>query len=469
MSDTKSEYKFRVVIAGCGIGGLALAAFISRFTKENSDGRITVDIYEAKPEVSTIGAGVAIWKRSWQVLQDLGFEAEFIKKGFKVPKDGECNSESLRVTILKAYSVCFDQPVAQFFASPTNRLKVTISTAMSVPLIFHYALLSLQIDGPVGLHRPTLLEIFESKLSADCKIHTSKRLERYEVSNNGSVNVVFSDDSVVAADILVGADGIHSATRGTMFKSIGQRDERYLRPTFTGTIAYRSGIPKDKFVAAFPNHSAAEKAQVHIVSQPLGPWIDITCYNSEPELEGKLYDGPMVKEVATKDVVGLCEDWEPDLLSLIKSVESYNAWAIHVVNPLPRYVSGVVVLIGDAAHAMTPYQGIGGGQAIEDAHILGRILSHTLTRKDNISSILKLYEALRLSPTQEAAKKSRNNGLLYQFNHPDFPFSDPNHPQRDELEAIGNAIGRSFGWLADGDAEADWVEAEAKLKEIADH
>ncbi|KAJ7215184.1 hypothetical protein C8J57DRAFT_1483179 [Mycena rebaudengoi] len=94
MSET-SEFKFRVAIVGCGIGGLALAAFISAFASEN-EGRIAVDIYEAKTEVSTIGAGVAIWKRSWKVLQDLGFEEEIVKKGFKVPKDGESRGPIFR-------------------------------------------------------------------------------------------------------------------------------------------------------------------------------------------------------------------------------------------------------------------------------------------------------------------------------------------------------------------------------------
>lgn len=77
--------------SGCGIGGLTLAATISKFTSEQ-DGIIKVDMYESKSEVSVIGAGVGIWKRSWQVLQDLGFEEELVKRGVKVPVDGECKS-----------------------------------------------------------------------------------------------------------------------------------------------------------------------------------------------------------------------------------------------------------------------------------------------------------------------------------------------------------------------------------------
>ncbi|KAJ6460478.1 hypothetical protein C8R47DRAFT_1226244 [Mycena vitilis] len=441
MSET--EYKFRVAIAGCGIGGLALAAFISRFTQEKLGGSIAVDIYEAKPEVSTIGAGVAIWKRSWQVLQDLGFEEDIVKKGFNVPKDGESRGPIFRKS---------DQPTEGYD--------------------FHDHMMPY---GPLGLHRPTLLEILQSRMSSDCKIHTSKRLERYETLDNGSVSLVFSDGSTALADILVGADGVHSATRGCLFKSLGDGYDQYVPATFSGTIAYRGALPKAKFAVNFPDHRALNHPKLwcgknmHVVSHPLGPSIGIICYCSEPATEGKPYEGALVTDVAKEDVTARFENWEPDLLPLLKSVESYNAWAIHVVKPLPCYVSGSVVLIGDAAHAMTPHQGVGGGQAIEDAHILGRLLAHPLTKKENIPAVLKLYEELRLAPTQEIAEKSRINGMMYEFNHPDFLFNDPSHPEspsREELEALGDAVGRSFAWLADGEVEADWVEAEAKLKAI---
>ncbi|KAJ6530254.1 hypothetical protein B0H19DRAFT_967599, partial [Mycena capillaripes] len=376
-------------------------------------------------EVSTIGVGVAIWKRSWQVLQDLGFEEDIVKKGFKVPKDGESRG-----------------PVFRKSNQPTEGYD------------FHDHIMPY---GPLGVHRPTLLEILQSKLSADCNIHTSKRLQSYEASEDGSVKLVFSDGSTAAADILVGADGVHSATRGSMFKSMGEGYDQYIRATFSGTIAYRGRISKAKF---------------SVVSHPLGPSIGMICYSSKPDMEGQPYDGPLVGDVAKEDVVSLFKNWEPDLLPLIESVESYNAWAIHVVNPLPCYVAGSVVLIGDAVSYPTynPVNGVGGCQAIEDAHMLARLLTHPAARKYNIPSILKLFEELRLPPSQDAAEKSRINGLMYQFNHPDFLFNDASHPEepsREELEALGNAVGRSFAWLTDGEVEADWAEAEAKLKVIA--
>jgi salicylate hydroxylase len=106
---------------------------------------------------------------------------------------------------------------------------------------------------------------------------------------------------------------------------------------------------------------------------------------------------------------------------------------------------------------------------LKDSHILGRLLAHPSATKEKIPAILKLYEDLRLSPTQDAAENSRINGLMYEFNHPDFLFNDPSHPDgpsREDLKVLGKAVGLSFAWVAEGRAEEDWAKAEAGLKAV---
>ncbi|KAJ7726936.1 hypothetical protein B0H16DRAFT_1735435 [Mycena metata] len=443
---SSTNCKFRVAVVGCGISGLSLAAFISKFADKDPECRIAIDIYEAKPEVSTIGAGVGIWKRTWQALQDLdGFREDVVAKGFKVPIDGQSQG-----------------PIFRKSNQPTEGYD------------FHNHMMPY---GPLGLHRPTLLEILQSKLSSDCQIHTSKKLGGYVVLQDGSIELTFSDGSTATADILVGADGVHSAARGAMFKSLGDGYEQYIQPIFSGRIAYRGVIPKAKFAETFPAHSALDHPEaplnpvakycgksMHVIAHPIGPIIGMNFFISRPEMEGKPYSEPMITEVTKEHVAGLFADWEPDVRSLAENVESYAGWAIHVVNPLPLCASGPAVLIGDAAsraHAMTPHQGMGGGQAIEDAHMLGCLLAHSSAVKANIPAVLKLYQELRLIPAQDAAEKSRLNGMMYEFNHPDFLFDEPS---REELTALGEAIGRSFEWLAEGNVAGDWAEAEAQLR-----
>lgn len=69
--------------SGGGLGGLTLAAVL------NKNCNINVDIYEAKPVIATIGAGIAIWKRTWEVLQELALEEEMTKRKLRLPQEGE--------------------------------------------------------------------------------------------------------------------------------------------------------------------------------------------------------------------------------------------------------------------------------------------------------------------------------------------------------------------------------------------
>ena len=110
---------------------------------------------------------------------------------------------------------------------------------------------------------------------------------------------------------------------------------------------------------------------------------------------------------------------------------------------------------------MTPHQGVGGGQALEDAYILGRLLAHPKTSLSDIAQVLKVYETIRLPLSQEAAETSRNNGLVYDFMHPDYPVGED--AGKEELGKLGKEIGRSFAWLGKAGCVDDWKKAEVSL------
>ncbi|KAJ3854849.1 hypothetical protein EV368DRAFT_80186 [Lentinula lateritia] len=462
----KNNVRFRVAIVGCGIGGLTLAATISKFTVEQ-DGIIEVDLYESKSEVSVIGAGVGIWKRSWQVLQDLGFEEELVKRGVKVPVDGESRGPIFRKS---------DQPTPGYD--------------------FHDHVMPY---GPLGLHRPTLLEILQSKLSENCTIHTSKALVSYTVhagDNDSGITLHFADNTTAEADILVGADGVYSATRQTMFSSLAEATDskeyaQYARAEYSGTLAYRGPVPTEKLKAKYPQHIVLNRPKVwcgksqHVITHPLGPYIGIILYMYRPDLSSpnlSRFQNQSVVPSSRDEVLTLCEGWEPELCEVLECIDpdpsKVSCWVIHRVKPLPFCVSGNVGLIGDAAHAMLPHQGVGGGQAIEDAHLLGRLLAHpkaalsSPSRPSTLPLILKLYESLRLPAAQKAARASYDNGLMYEFDYPGLVFGDSQRnantrgPTPDELKLLGEHIGESFTWLKEGDVEGDWQKAEAELEKM---
>jgi salicylate hydroxylase len=112
--------------------------------------------------------------------------------------------------------------------------------------------------------------MLQAKLSKNCTIHTSKHLARYEPENTGSITLHFADGSVAHADVLVGADGIHSATRATLFRTLAAnanpskaevyRD--YINPKWSGTLGYRCQVQIDKFKEKYPDHQALSKPKI---------------------------------------------------------------------------------------------------------------------------------------------------------------------------------------------------------------
>jgi len=144
-----------------------------------------------------------------------------------------------------------------------------------------------------------------------------------------------------------------------------------------------------------------------------------------------------VQESTQEEFQECYSGWEPEVDQLIRSVEKPMLWAVHALNPLPNYVAGRVALLGDAAHAMTPHQGAGAGQAIEDAYILASILGHALTTKTTLSQALAAYEHIRLPLANHVLRESRNSGLMYEFNS----------EYRDNYDTLGPAIQAQWDWL----------------------
>lgn len=77
----------------------------------------------------------------------------------------------------------------------------------------------------------------------------------------------------------------------------------------------------------------------------------------------------------------------------------------------PTYVKGTVCVMGDAAHAMTPWQGSGAGQAIEDAMILETLLSD-VRRRDQLEAAFATYDEVRRPRTQRIVKSSSLTGRI---------------------------------------------------------
>lgn len=125
------------------------------------------------------------------------------------------------------------------------------------------------VDGSVTFHRADMLKVLTDNLPPPpmFKAHFRKRLVTYsQPETGGAVSLHFSDGTSTCADLLIGADGIKSATRASMYASMSKREENkeraqclssFIEASWSGTYAYRALVETQKLINKFPHHQAA--------------------------------------------------------------------------------------------------------------------------------------------------------------------------------------------------------------------
>lgn len=224
----------------------------------------------------------------------------------------------------------------------------------------------------VAIHRADLHRALLAPLPASC-LHTST-----EVTSLASLD----------ADLIVAADGIRSFVRAELFPDVPG-------PVYAGATAWR-GIAPGPF-------DGLE------VSQTLGPGMEAGVL---PLGDGRVYwyCSMVASPNADLDVRELFGSWHDPIPRLIADTppEAVLRHDIHwLATPLPSYVSGNVALLGDAAHAMTPYMGQGACMALEDAVVLAASMA-----SGDVTSGLERYDRERRPRTQTIARASRSIGKL---------------------------------------------------------
>lgn len=95
-------------------------------------------------------------------------------------------------------------------------------------------------------------------------------------------------------------------------------------------------------------------------------------------------------------------------------MEKPDVWALFDHPPAPTYYQGRLAILGDGAHASTPHQGAGAGQAIEDAYVLTHLLGN-VDSKEGIEDAFRAYDTVRRPRSQKVVTTSRDAGRLYEF------------------------------------------------------
>ena len=115
---------------------------------------------------------------------------------------------------------------------------------------------------------------------------------------------------------------------------------------------------------------------------------------------------------------------------------------------------------------MSPNFGAGGGQAIEDAYILGRLLASPRVTLAHIPAVLRIYERVRLPFANDILRRGREVGLMYEFNASGYydDSSTTQEHEREELDALGDAIRKMWEWQWTESVDTLWTQAERDLE-----
>jgi len=395
----------RVAIIGGGIGGLTAANTLSR-------AGIEVAVYEAAAELREIGAGVALHANAMRVLRAIGVEDAVRKVAGRSQWQITRNWKTGRV---------ISKSSRQQQAAAFGLLGATV-------------------------HRADLLDVLADALPAGI-VTLGRRCT--EVLPDGDTAVArFADGGEIEADIIVGADGIHSPVRASLFGPDA--------PRFTGKICYRSVIPTEAVRGIRPDTDLAQWFGPHgtIVLYPLRgeELINVVCHYDDDSYRHESW----VTECSREEVLERYAGWHESLLRLFAGGDTWYKWALYDRDPIPRWTRGPVTLLGDAAHPMLPYLGQGACQALEDGAVLATALA---AEAADPPTGLARYERTRRPRASQVVLTSRERGLS---NHLTSRWAAW---QRDLLIAWrrrvnrGDPEGRGAAWLADYDATSTDVLA----------
>ena len=368
-------------------------------------------MHEAAPELKEIGAGVALHPNAMRVLRMIGVEDAVRRVAG--------HSEYLATRNWK-----------------TGRVISKISRAEQAA--------TFGLSGAT-VHRADLLDVIAAALPPES---VSLGTRCTGVASHDDVAVArFEDGQEIEADVIVGADGIHSRVRAALF---GPDD-----PRFTGKVCYRSVVPTDAVQGARPPNDNTQWLGPHgtIVLYPLrgDELINVVCHYDDEHYRHESW----VNECNRREVLDRYAGWHESLLRIFEAGNTWYKWALYDRDPIPRWTEERVTVLGDAAHPMLPYLGQGACQAIEDGAVLARALS---TERDDPVAGLARYERTRRPRASRVVLAARERGLS---NHLSSPIAAW---RRDLTIALRRRLGkdregRGAAWIPAYDATAPDVLA----------
>ncbi|KAI1098449.1 putative salicylate hydroxylase [Jackrogersella minutella] len=258
-----------------------------------------------------------------------------------------------------------------------------------------------------------------------------KQLKNY-IDDEKSEKVVlrFTDGSTAEAHAVIGCDGIHSRTRQLLLGDAHSASHA----SYSHKVAYRAIVPLADGIAALGDDKANNQCahmgpDAHIVSFPVNKRtllnVFIFLHDSEPWPDPERMTAPGTREEVARTLQG----WSPAIRELVELFpEHLTKWGIFDMaeNPAPKYAGGRVCIAGDAAHASSPFHGVGACMGVEDALVLATALETTManaqstlttSKADAISTAFQTYSAIRIERSHWLVQSSREMGEIYEWRY----------------------------------------------------
>jgi salicylate hydroxylase len=384
----------KAIVVGGGIGGATASLALLR------EG-IEVEQYEQASEFGELGAGLQMSANAVRVLEKLGVGDQL--------RDVGVVARAVDFRDLGTDELLHHTPLDD---SGSNRLGAEFIQAQ----------------------RPDLLNILVAQLPEEV-VHLGERFVEFDQDADG-VTAMFASGHTARADLLVGADGIHSTVRGQILGDT--------RPEFSKIIAWRALIPHERLT--------------HLEIQPKchvwwAPHRSVVLYwvrhmrllnfvGIVPSEEAQAESWTARGEVgAIRESFRGCTE---QVAQIIEQIQEPFVTGYYFRRPLPRWSSGRVTLLGDCAHPMHPFLAQGACQAIEDAAVLSRLLA----RSDGPASVpraLRDYQDKRMPRASRIQRSSMDQERIWHM-------ADPKqiavrNRQLKSMMDIDPASRALFGWI----------------------
>ncbi|KAL1702698.1 hypothetical protein EV121DRAFT_209403 [Schizophyllum commune] len=444
---TVAPPNLRIAIVGGGIAGLSLVLALQRFCSSIQNLEITV--YEAAPLLDQAGAGLGMYTRTLGILRDLGLEEELAK--FEA-QDKHSLVWRVRKSDMKEGKHVHDMYLddgplmlfhrADFQGMILRHLPPSVRVHLSHRLVGFTESPRVSSSSNIAADSTEIRLEFENGAAATCDVLIGADGLRSRV-RRGLADLAEAEVAAARSGAEAARSGVEAARSGAEAEGANQTSGKAAKrertfhsaelfaaraePVWTGTYVFRGLVETAKLAKRWPGHPALTipfqyvGKDRHLTSYPIaqGKYINVV-----PNITNFARSGIRMSpeeaataKATTEEVLKEFENWEDEVKVLIELMEVLGRWSIQTLDALPTYTAGKVILLGDAAHAMSQHLGAGAGQGIEDAYVLGKCFAKAFAEghADPVPRAAALYNALRLPIGNHVQERSMLMGRVYTF------------------------------------------------------